>query len=65
MAANEKDGEAIRQAINSHENVIEIVQILTMRLAPKQISVNANVDLKSESNYPQIVETRKEIEAKM
>ena len=64
-AANEKDVDAIRQAINSHPNVIETTQLLTMHLAPKQILVNANINLKSELDYSQVVETIKEIEVRM
>ncbi|CAN5399556.1 cation diffusion facilitator family transporter [soil metagenome] len=64
-AANEKDVNAIREAINSHPNVIETVQLLTMHLAPKQILINANINLKSELDYPQVVETIKEIEVKI
>ncbi len=57
--------DAIRQAINSHPNVIETTQLLTMHLAPKQILVNANINLKSELDYPQVVETIKEVEVKI
>jgi len=61
-AATKKDVEAIHAAINSHENVIEVVELLTMHLAPKQILVNAHVNLKNELTNEQIVESIREIE---
>ena len=54
-AANKKNVEAIRQAINSHPGVIETVELLTMHLAPKQILVNAHVNLKNDLTNEQIV----------
>ncbi|HYY99813.1 MAG TPA: cation diffusion facilitator family transporter, partial [Pyrinomonadaceae bacterium] len=38
-AATEKSREAIRRAILSHPNVCEVVELLTMHLAPKQILI--------------------------
>lgn len=61
-AATAKSVENIRQAINNHPNVIEVVELLTMHLAPKQILVNAHVNLENEMTTAQIVESIKEIE---
>jgi cation diffusion facilitator family transporter len=61
-AATSKSVEAIRNAINSHDNVNQVVELLTMHMAPKQILVNAHVNLKDELNGTQIVETIAEIE---
>jgi cation diffusion facilitator family transporter len=61
-AATAKSVENIRQAINAHPNVVEVVELLTMHLAPKQILVNAHVNLKNDLTTDQIVESIKEIE---
>ena len=61
-AANSKDVEAIRQAIEMNPNVNNVVELLTMHLAPKQILVNAHVNLKNELTNEQIVGTIREIE---
>jgi len=61
-AATQKDVEAIRQAIKSHPSVVEVVELLTMHLAPKQILVNAHVNLKNELTNEQIVKSIFEIE---
>lgn len=61
-AATRKSVEAIRSAINSHDNVNQVVELLTMHMAPKQILVNAHVNLKDELNGSEIVETVAEIE---
>jgi cation diffusion facilitator family transporter len=64
-AATKKSVEAIRAAINSHPNVVEVVELLTMHLAPKQILVTAHVNLKDDLNNDQIVESINEIESEM
>ena len=64
-AANEKVVEAIRQAINSHPGVNKTIELLTMHLAPKQILVNAHVNLKDDLTNEQIVKAISEIEAKI
>jgi cation diffusion facilitator family transporter len=61
-AATEKDVQAIRTAIKSHASVVEVVELLTMHLAPKQILVNAHVNLKNELTNEQIVNSIREIE---
>jgi cation diffusion facilitator family transporter len=45
-AANSKVLAAIKQAIESHPNVERVVELLTMHLAPKQILINAHVQLR-------------------
>jgi cell fate (sporulation/competence/biofilm development) regulator YmcA (YheA/YmcA/DUF963 family) len=62
IKATEKDVQAIRTAIKSHPSVVEVVELLTMHLAPKQILVNAHVNLKNELTNEQIVNTIREIE---
>jgi cation diffusion facilitator family transporter len=64
-AATKKSVEAIRAAINSHPNVVEVVELLTMHLAPKQILVTAHVNLKDDLTNDQIVESINEIESEM
>jgi cation diffusion facilitator family transporter len=64
-AATPKAVEAIRQAINNHPNVKEVVELLTMHLAPKQILVTAHVNLKDELTNDQIIESIDEIEAEI
>jgi divalent metal cation (Fe/Co/Zn/Cd) transporter len=64
-AATEKSVEIIRSAINSHPNVLEVVELLTMHLAPKQILVNAHVNMRNDLTTDQIVESIKEIEKMM
>jgi divalent metal cation (Fe/Co/Zn/Cd) transporter len=64
-AANKKEVEAIRNVINSHPGVVETVELLTMHLAPKQILVNAHVNLKNDLTNEQIVTAIHEIEEKI
>lgn len=64
-AATEKDVAAIRNAVKSHPNVVDVVELLTMHLAPKQILVNAHVNLKNELTNEQIVKSIGEIEKSM
>ncbi len=61
-AATPKNVEAIRQAIKSHPSVLEVVELLTMHLAPKQILVNAHVNLKNDLTNEQVIESIAEIE---
>jgi len=64
-AATPKNVEAIRQAIKSHPSVVEVIELLTMHLAPKQILVNAHVNLKNDLTNEQIIESIAEIEENM
>ncbi|HEV2834420.1 MAG TPA: cation diffusion facilitator family transporter [Pyrinomonadaceae bacterium] len=45
-AANSKVLAEIKQAIESHPNVERVVELLTMHLAPKQILINATIQLR-------------------
>ena len=64
-AATRKSVRAIRSAVKEHPNVIGIVELLTMHLAPKQILVNAHINLKNDLTNTEIVQTIAEIEKKM
>jgi cation diffusion facilitator family transporter len=61
-AATAKTVEAIRQAIKEHPNVVEVVELLTMHLAPKQILINAHINLRDDLNTEEIERTNEEIE---
>ncbi len=61
-AATKKSTQVIREAIKAHPNVEGVVELLTMHLAPKQILVNAHVNLKDELTTTEIVTTIREIE---
>lgn len=62
-AATPKAVAAIRAAIESHPNVCEVVELLTMHLAPKQILINAHINLRDELATDDIEQTIEEIEA--
>lgn len=64
-AATRKSVRAIREAVKQHPNVNEIIELLTMHLAPKQILVNAHVNLKAGLTNEEIIQTIAEIEEKM
>ncbi len=64
-AATKKNTKAIRDAIEAHPNVVKVVELLTMHLAPKQILVNAHINLKKELSNTEIIETIAEVEAAM
>jgi cation diffusion facilitator family transporter len=61
-AANPKCVRAIIQAIESHPNVVKVVELLTMHLAPKQILINAHINLRDDLVTGEIVKTVEEIE---
>ena len=61
-AATEKSREAIRKAILAHPNVCEVVELLTMHLAPKQILINAHVNFRDELATDDIEQTINEVE---
>lgn len=61
-AANPKVVTAIKQAIESHPNVVKVVELLTMHLAPKQILINAHVNVKDDLVTGDIVQTIEEVE---
>src|SRR5919107_5531062 len=61
-AATEKSREAIHKAILAHPNVCEVVELLTMHLAPKQILINAHVNFRDELATDDIEQTINEVE---
>ncbi|HEX8352691.1 MAG TPA: cation diffusion facilitator family transporter [Pyrinomonadaceae bacterium] len=61
-AATKKSLEAIRGAIVSHRNVSEVIELLTMHLAPKQILINAHVAFRDDLAAGDIERTIKEVE---
>ena len=61
-AATQKSVAAIREAIESHPNVNEVVELLTMHLAPKEILINAHVNLRDDLETDGIERTILEIE---
>src|SRR5947207_6516974 len=60
-AATEKSREAIRRAILEHPNVVEVVELLTMHLAPKKILINAHVNFRDELETDDIEKTIRQI----
>ena len=64
-AANPKVVTAIKQAIESHPNVENVVELLTMHLAPKKILINAHVKLRPELVTDDIVNSIQEIEERI
>jgi cation diffusion facilitator family transporter len=61
-AATPKTVERIRRAILDHPNVVEVVELLTMHLAPKQILINAHINLRDRLKTDEIEQTISEIE---
>ena len=61
-AATSSDLANIKQAIESHPNVERVVELLTMHLAPKQILINASVQLRPELRTGDIETSIREIE---
>jgi cation diffusion facilitator family transporter len=61
-AATRETVERIRRAIREHPHVVEVVELLTMHLAPKQILINAHINLRDELKTDEIEETIGEIE---
>jgi cation diffusion facilitator family transporter len=61
-AANPKVVSAIKQAIESHSNVVRVIELLTMHLAPKEILINAHVILRDDLVTGEIVRTIEEVE---
>ncbi|HZE62528.1 MAG TPA: cation diffusion facilitator family transporter [Pyrinomonadaceae bacterium] len=61
-AASAKTVQRIREAIESHPNVVKVIEILTMHLAPKQILINAHVSLRDDLVTSEIERTIEEIE---
>lgn len=61
-AATPKTVEAIRLAIMKHPNVVDVIELLTMHLAPKQILINAHINLRNHLKTEEIEQTNEEIE---
>ena len=61
-AASAKTVEAIKKAMESHPNVVKVVELLTMHLAPKEILINAHVNLREDLVTGDIVKTVEEVE---
>ncbi|HEY0004977.1 MAG TPA: cation diffusion facilitator family transporter [Pyrinomonadaceae bacterium] len=61
-AATPRTLERIRSAIIEHPNVVEIIELLTMHLSPKQILINAHINLRNDLTTDQIEETICEVE---
>lgn len=61
-AANRKVLTKIQQAIEGHPNVERVVELLTMHLAPKQILINAHVQLRPDLRTGDIETSIREIE---
>ena len=64
-AATPKVLAAIKQAIESHPNVENVVELLTMHLAPKQILINAHVNLRQGLVTGDVVKSIEEIEERI
>ena len=62
-AASRESVRAIAEAIESHPNVIKLVELLTMHLAPKQILINAHINLRDDLVTGEIVQTIEDVEA--
>ncbi len=61
-AANPDVRERIRKTMLEHPNVCEVVELLTMHLAPKQILINAHVNFRDDLATDDIEQTINEIE---
>ncbi|HEX8173928.1 MAG TPA: cation diffusion facilitator family transporter [Pyrinomonadaceae bacterium] len=64
-AATPKSVERIRTAILEHPHVCEVVELLTMHLAPKQILINAHINLRDSLKTDEIEATIEEIEERI
>jgi len=62
-AASPQSRRAIRAAIESHPNVVKLIELLTMHLAPRQILINAHVNLRDDLVTDDIERTNEEIES--
>ena len=64
-AATTKNVAKIRQVIEAHPSVARIVELLTMHLAPKQILVNAHINLKNDLTNEEVIQTIADVEEAM
>jgi cation diffusion facilitator family transporter len=61
-AATPKSVDRIRRAMLEHKNVVEIIELLTMHMAPKQILINAHINLRNRLTTDEIERTIGEVE---
>jgi cation diffusion facilitator family transporter len=61
-AANPQEVQAIVKAIESHKNVVKVVELLTMHLSPKEILINTHVKFRDGLRTEEIEQTIEEIE---
>lgn len=61
-AATPNSVERIRNAILGHSNTVEVIELLTMHLAPKEILVNAHINLRNRLKTDDVEKTIEEIE---
>ena len=61
-AASPSSIKAITEAIESHPNIVKVVELLTMHLAPKQILINAHLNMRDDLMTGEIVQSIEEIE---
>jgi cation diffusion facilitator family transporter len=64
-AATPQTVQRIRRAILDHPHVVEVVELLTMHLAPKQILINAHINLRDRLKTDEIEATIEEIEQRI
>lgn len=64
-SANHKSVEAIKRAIESHPNVDQVVELLTMHLAPKEILINSHIKLRPGLKTEDVECTIEEVESRI
>src|SRR5262245_34560196 len=64
-SANPKSVEAIKRAIESHPNVDNVVELLTMHLAPKEILINSHIKLRPGLKTEDVESTIEEVESRI
>ena len=64
-SANPKSIEAIKRAIESHPNVDNVVELLTMHLAPKEILINSHIKLRPGLKTEDVESTIEEVETRI
>jgi cation diffusion facilitator family transporter len=64
-SANPKSIEAIKRAIESHPNVDQVVELLTMHLAPKEILINSHIKLRPGLKTEDVECTIEEVESRI
>jgi cation diffusion facilitator family transporter len=61
-SASSSSIKAITEAIESHPNIVKVIELLTMHLAPKQILINAHLKLRDDLVTGEIEQSIEEIE---